>query len=85
MKMFFDKVAHTTKVTYLKGVGYGVRVFTNGNLSQETIVDDRIDVGKAIRDMLRMEDKCGNISKMAHSSRHRQGKKEIARKNLPTE
>lgn len=73
------KVVHDTKVTHLKGVGYGVRVFVNGELNQEDVVDSRDKIGPAIRSMLRMEDKCGNISSMADKSRHRPTTKELKR------
>ena len=66
---------HDVKVTFLKKVGYGIRVFLDGVVNQSGVVRDRLDIGPAIRDMLRMEDKCGNYSKMADRSRHRPGEK----------
>jgi len=79
-EMKFDFVEHDVKVTRMPGLGYGVRVFVNGKLSSECIADCREMVGPTIRDLLRMEDKCGNISKMADRSRHRTGEKEYQRK-----
>ncbi len=76
-------VEHTTKCTFLKGVGWGCRVFVNGQLNQEIVVHNKEDIGRAFREMLRMEDKCGNISDMAHNARMRPGRKsnEAKRKN----
>lgn len=62
-------------MTHLKGVGYGVRILLNGQVNQEMVVESRTEIGPAIREMLRMEDKCGNISGMADNSRHRLGRK----------
>ena len=62
---------HTTKVTAIGNGLWGCRVFLNGELNQEMIVDNKADIRRAIRSMLRMEDKCGNISSMASSSRMR--------------
>lgn len=76
-QMLLGSVTHDTKVTHLKGVGYGVRVLTNGIVNQETVVESRIEIGPAIRSMLRMEDKCGNLSDMADRSRFRPGEKDV--------
>lgn len=66
-----------TKVTYLKGKGWGIRVFEiGGKILDETIVDCRTKIGPAIRSILRMLDKCGWDSKMAHNSRMRPGRKQ---------
>lgn len=62
---------HNVKVTHIKGKGWGVRVFVNGNLNQESIVTSRSDISREIGHMLRMEDKCGNISQIASASRER--------------
>ena len=67
---------HDVDVTYLKGAGYSIRVLVDGKVNQTSVVKDKIDVGPEIRSMLRMEDKCGNISNMAHRSRMRPGEKE---------
>jgi len=66
---------HDVKVTRIKGVGYGIRVYLNGEINQECTVESRDQIGKAIYQMLRMEDKCGNISDMASRSRHRYNEK----------
>jgi hypothetical protein len=65
-------VEHSTKTTFL-GKGWGVRIFTNGEINSEAFVTEKEEIGTAIRSMLRMEDKCGNYSKMAHNSRMRPG------------
>lgn len=67
--------AHDVKVTFMKRVGYLISVFTNGAKNQTAVVRDRIDIGPAIRSMLRMEDKCGNSSGMARRSRFRHWEK----------
>lgn len=51
--------------------GYNCRVFVNGVLNQEYCVYSKTDIGKACRDMLRTEDKCGNISAHADAARSR--------------
>lgn len=79
-KVMQGEVAHTVKVTRIKGHGYGVRVLVNGAVNQEALAPTREDIGKVAKDLLRMEDKCGNLSHFADSSRHRAGKKESAGK-----
>lgn len=71
MRVLLGDVIHTVKVTFLKGVGYGVRVFTNGVLNQEAIATSREEIGPVARALLRMEDKCGNFSDFARKARHR--------------
>ncbi len=53
------------------GTGWNIRVFLNGILNQEMRVYARNLIGAAARDMLRWEDKCGNISQFSSHSRHR--------------
>ena len=81
MLVFLGECTHEIKVTFLKGVGYGIRLYTNGILNQECVVNSRILIGPTCRSMLRMEDKCGNISTMANRARHRIGEKEWNRRN----
>lgn len=69
-QMFLKHCTHEIKVTYLGKGLYGCRCFTNGILNQEIRVTKNL-IRKACRDMLRWEDKCGNWSDYAHSSRHR--------------
>lgn len=80
-RFHFDFVQHEVKVTYLGRGKYGCRVLTNGVVSQECVVYGREAIGPACRDMLRMEQKCGNLSAYASNSRHRLTKKELARGN----
>lgn len=68
--LYWGKVEHRIKVTRI-GRGWNVRLYTNEELSQEVRVYDRSRIGIAAREMLRMEDKCGNWSDMAIASRHR--------------
>jgi hypothetical protein len=70
-KILQGECTHEVKVTRMFD-GYGVRVYTNGELNAETKVRDRIDIGPAAKDLLRWEDKLGNISDYASASRHRQ-------------
>jgi len=79
IRVMVGSCKHDVKVTRI-GDGYNIRVFLDGVINQESRVYEKINVGPEIQDMLRMEDKCGNISSMASGSRERRGRKEIARK-----
>lgn len=61
---------HTVKVTRI-GKAWHIRVFLNGEINQEAKCFSRLDIGYTCRSMLRMEDKCGNISDLADSARDR--------------
>lgn len=61
---------HDTKVTFV-GRGWCVRILLNGHVNQECFVTEKHEIGQAIQEMLRMEDKCGNWSNMADRARHR--------------
>lgn len=78
-RVLCGEVEHNVKVTRVAPGIWGIRVFVDGVLNQESSVDDRTLIGDEIRSMLRMEDKCGNISELAHNSRFRPGRKENAR------
>ncbi len=80
MKMFQGNVTHDVVVTRIPGKGYGVRVYVDGTLNQQTIVRDRADVGAAARSMLRMECKMGNDSDYAERARYREWEKAERRK-----
>ena len=69
-RCYFREVDHEVRVTRINN-GWNVRVFTEGQVNQEIRVFDRIDIGKAAREMLRWEDKCGNFSKLASAARER--------------
>lgn len=60
----------TTKTTYLGNKLYGCRIWYKGILCCESRVS-KGEISSAFKSMLRMLDKCGYDSKMAHSSRHR--------------
>lgn len=64
------EVKHQIVVTHLRNGIYGCRCYTNDVLNQEIRVTKNL-ISKACRDMLRWEDKCGNLSDYANSSRHR--------------
>jgi hypothetical protein len=53
------------------GKWWHCRVLLNGMVNQEVSVDSRDLIGGACREMLRWEDKCGNISEFASASRER--------------
>lgn len=61
----------TVKVTRLKKLGWGIRIFVHGKLWWNRLVGRREDIGPTIKDDLRMIDKCGVDSPMADASRHR--------------
>lgn len=65
---------HGVKVTRI-GDGYNIRVFLNNEINQESRVYSREDISPEIYHMLRMEDKCGNLSNMASRSRDRYNEK----------
>lgn len=77
MKTLLGEVKHTVKVTRLKGRGWGIRLYVDGVLNQEDLALSQQQIGHLARDMLRMEDKCGNISKYADAARHRVGLKQL--------
>lgn len=73
-RIYFTWVSHEVKVTRI-GEGWNVRVYTNGEVSQEVRVFDRSRIGIVAREMLRWEDKCGNLSQFASNARNRTGRK----------
>ncbi len=68
-RMMLGEVKHEVTSRRI-GNGWNVRVFTNGEVNQELRVFCQADIRLAARDMLRMEDKCGNWSDFAIASRH---------------
>ena len=50
---------------------YHVRVLLNGKVNQEAVCTNKSDIGFTARNLLRMEDKCGNISEFASAARER--------------
>ena len=59
------------KVTKLKGLGWGIRVYIRDKLWSESLVETRDQISKQIGSELRMIDKCGVDSLMASASRDR--------------
>lgn len=74
-QVMLGEVTHEITVTRLNSKRFGCRCWTNGFVNQEIVVEGREFIGRACREMLRMEDKCGNWSDMAHNARHRGGRK----------
>lgn len=69
-KCLMGEVEHEVTVRNING-NYHCRVFVNGELNQEAVCFEKIDIGPTCRDLLRWEDKCGNISQFASASRER--------------
>lgn len=64
---------HSVKVTKINS-GYNIRIFLNNSINQEARTSQKIYIGKTIAELLRTEDKCGNISPLASNSRERKFK-----------
>lgn len=69
-RMLLGACEHSVEVRRI-GNGYNVRVFVNGELNQEARCSDKADISWTARNMLRWEDKCGNISAFASAARQR--------------
>lgn len=61
----------STKVTRIGKSLWGCRVFRNGKLHSEKVVQSRSEVGPALKDLLRWVSKMGYESDMADASRCR--------------
>jgi len=61
----------STKVTALKSGLWGCRVFYKNQLVCEQRVTSREHIGRAFKDMMRILDKLGYDSKLAHCCRFR--------------
>ena len=70
-----ETISHDIKVTYLGNSKWGCRCFLNGQLSSQTTVTDREQIGEACRELLRWECKLGNISEQSTASRERSRRK----------
>ena len=70
-KMLLGEVEHDVKVTAMGSKKFHCRVYTNGKLNQEAVCFNLSDIGVTCRNMLRDEDKCGNISAFASAARER--------------
>lgn len=73
-KACLSRVQHEVTVTKI-GNGWNCRVFVNGAVNQEVRVFKREHVSPTCADMLRTEDKCGNISAYATAARERLNEK----------
>lgn len=69
-KVCLGHVEHDIIVTTINGK-FHVRVLTNGMLNQEAVCEEKKYISKTARNLLRDEDKCGNISKFASAARKR--------------
>lgn len=69
-RVCLGEVEHEIKVTTIFGK-YHVRVYTNGIVNQEGVCKLREHIGITADNLLRDEDKCGNISKFATFARNR--------------
>ncbi len=72
--MYENDVEHDIKVTKI-GKGWNIRCFRNGVIVEEIRVHSRLNIGVAIKQTLRWEDKMGAISRMAMYSRKRLNRK----------
>lgn len=68
-----DNPEHEVTVRNINGQ-YHVRILVQGQINQEAVCANKIDIGFTARSLLRMEDKCGNISQFASSARQRLNK-----------
>jgi len=67
---------HEVTVRCING-RYHVRVLLNGVVNQEAVCESKLNIGLTARNLLRWEDKCGNISKFAGSARERHNRKDF--------
>ena len=69
-RMLLGEVEHEVTVRNIDG-NYHCRVLVNGEVNQEAVCYSKRDITYTCRSLLRWEDKCGNWSKFARSSRER--------------
>jgi hypothetical protein len=70
-RIMMGSVNHSVTVRNING-RFHCRVFVNGELNSEGVTKRKDHIGAVCRDLLRWEDKCGNISDYADRARHRQ-------------
>lgn len=64
-----------TKVTFL-GKGWGIRLLNlDGSVKAQDFVTEKVEIGPALKELLRWESKLGSSSPMADASRERMLKK----------
>jgi hypothetical protein len=71
-RVLVDNPEHEVTVRCINGQ-YHVRVLVQGEVNQEAVCA-KCDIGYTARNLLRMEDKCGNISAFANAARARLNK-----------
>ena len=69
-RVLLGQCEHEVQVRKI-GNGYNVRIYVNGELNQEARCQSKSDISYTARDLLRWEDKCGNISAFASAARER--------------
>ena len=69
-QVLMGSVNHSVTVRRI-GSAWHCRVFVNGVLNQEARCWNRISIGYTCRNLLRTEDKVGNISEFATAARER--------------
>ena len=70
-RKLLGEVDDDVKVTAMGSKKFHCRIYVNGELNQEAVCFNRSDISVTCRNMLRMEDKCGNISAFASAARER--------------
>ena len=70
-RILLGLVKHEVTVRNING-RYHCRVFVDGELNSEGVTKHKSHIGAVCRDLLRWEDKCGNVSNYADRARHRQ-------------
>ena len=69
-RVAIGECAHEVTVRSINGQ-YHVRVLLNGVVNQEAVCKTKADIGFTARNLLRWEDKCGNLSEFAGAARSR--------------
>ena len=75
-RLLLGAVEHEVTVRNING-NYHCRVLVNGEVNQEAVCYIKGDIGHTCRNLLRWEDKCGNISKFASAARERLNKEYV--------
>ena len=75
-RLLLGAVEHKVTVRNING-SYHCRVLVNGEVNQEAVCDSKRYIGHTCRNLLRWEDKCGNISEFAGAARERLNKEYV--------
>lgn len=70
MEKKYGNTPYSTKVTSLNGK-FGLRIFRDGKIVDESIVDTKREINQEFRSMFRMIDKCFGGDKFTNEVRHR--------------